>query len=84
MWQGLGGARPAQLQAIELILWEALVEISLGRYPLEARLRSAFREVGNIDLSEVGYPESEWLHAGSCFFSYISGANPPPSRSQLP
>ncbi|KAJ2911828.1 hypothetical protein MD484_g8586, partial [Candolleomyces efflorescens] len=61
--QGLGGARPAQLQQIEEILWRALFDISQGRHPLEARLRSAFCEVGNVDLSGIGFPDSEWLRA---------------------
>ena len=64
MWQGLGGLRPEQLQIIEGILWRALFESALGITALSPRLKSAFQSVGDMDLSQVGYPSLEWLNGG--------------------
>ncbi|KAF6745574.1 hypothetical protein DFP72DRAFT_1077351 [Ephemerocybe angulata] len=86
MWQGLGGPRPRVLNEVDAILWEALLESALGRFPLAARLRSAFRKLEGIDVSRVGYPESEWLSGDPAFGRAESRAtvatpssDPPPS-----
>ncbi|KAJ2921671.1 hypothetical protein H1R20_g15422, partial [Candolleomyces eurysporus] len=67
MWQGLGGPRPEQLVRVEFILWRALFDVALGRHPLSSRFRAAFREIEAIDLSCVGYPDSEWLSGDASF-----------------
>ncbi|RXW18462.1 hypothetical protein EST38_g7394 [Candolleomyces aberdarensis] len=67
MWQGLGGPRPERLVRLEFILWQALFDVALGRYPLSSRFRAAFREIETLDLSGVECPDSEWLSGDPSF-----------------
>lgn len=65
MWQGLGGEGCPELFQVEQILWRGMFDVAAGIFPLKTRFRSAFREAGMVDLSRVGYPESEWLSGGA-------------------
>ncbi|RXW15762.1 hypothetical protein EST38_g10093 [Candolleomyces aberdarensis] len=67
IWQGLGGPRPEQLAKIDHILWRALFDVALGLHPMSTRFRAAFREIESLELSTVGFPDSEWLSGDLSF-----------------